>query len=265
MSDNIEPCTVGILLNKALDCHKLSYCRKSLLIILSEVSDLELKLIQKRADVVVSAADTICTHHAKIYLEKFEEHQRKCCDPFSMHDTGVKFFFVPSSKVDEHHCLLQERFESHSTVPGTRDNHWFVPLSKTELKIGKVSGDDDSWIYCTTAKCKSSASGETEYKFEVGQYVACLYDQKWYIGIALKDGEEDDEFQVKFMLPNGPSNYFQWPCKDDVCWVPKSHLLCTIPAPTTTSLGRQYQISQDTTSLVSTLAETRQRRLQQKS
>ena len=178
---------------------------------------------------------------------------------------GMKFFFVPSSKVDEHHCLLQERLESHSTVPGTRHNHWFVPLSKTELKIGKVSGDDASWIYCTTAKCKSSASGETEYKFEVGQYVACLYDQKWYIGIALQDGEEDDEFQVKFMLPNGPSNYFQWPCKDDVCWVPKSHLLCTISAPTTTSLGRQYQISQDTTSLVSTLAETRQRRLQQKS
>ena len=95
MSDNIEPCTVGILLNKALDCHKLSYCRKSLLIILSEVPDLELKLIQKRADVAVSAADTICSHHAKIYLEKFEEHQRKCCDPFSMHNRVVKSKLIP--------------------------------------------------------------------------------------------------------------------------------------------------------------------------
>ena len=69
--------------------------------------------------------------------------------------------------------------------------------------------------------------------FKVGQNVSCMYDQKWYIGTLVEYDEEYDEFKGKFIQPNGQSNTFQLPTKDDMCWVPKSHLLCTIPAPTT--------------------------------
>ena len=147
---------------------------------------------------------------------------------------------------------MGERFNSYSTVPGTRDNHWFVPISNSELQIGRVSGDNDIFIHSTASTNELSA--QVQSKFEVGQYVASVYDRKWYIGILLEYVEEYDEFLVKFMQPNGPSSTYQWPRKDDECWVPKSHLLCPISVPTTSS-GRQYQIDSETTNNIIMLDE----------
>ena len=57
--------------------------------------------------------------------------------------------------------------------------------------------------------------------------------------IANVDKEED--VQVKFMHPFGPSSSFQWPHVDDICWVPNNHILCKTDIPITSS-GRFYSI-----------------------
>jgi len=107
---------------------------------------------------------------------------------------GISFFFVSTTKVDEHAQQLEERFKRYSTFPGTRDNHWFVPLSYCEMKIGRVSGDDDFFIHTTASR--NTLSVQVQPKFEAGQYVASVYDQKWYIGTLLEHGEEYDEFYL---------------------------------------------------------------------
>ena len=47
---------------------------------------------------------------------------------------------------------------------------------------------------------------------------------------------------VKFMHPHSPARSFNWPDRDDICWVPMVHILDKIDAPSTLS-GRQYTLN----------------------
>ena len=69
---------------------------------------------------------------------------------------------------------------------------------------------------------------------QVLDYVSCPYDNKWWMGIITNVDQEED-VQVKFIHPSGPSRSFQWPHVDDICWVPNGHILCKIDIPTTSS------------------------------
>ena len=37
-----------------------------------------------------------------------------------------------------------------------------------------------------------------------------------------------NDLKINFLHPCGPSNYFYWPSREDICWVPMSHILCKI-------------------------------------
>ena len=68
--------------------------------------------------------------------------------------------------------------------------------------------------------------------FQVLDYVSCLYDNKWWVGIIANVDKED--VQVKFMHASGPSRSFQWPYVD-ICWVPNVHFLYKIDITITSS------------------------------
>ena len=72
-------------------------------------------------------------------------------------------------------------------------------------------------------------------KPSIHDYVAFLYDQKWWIGIVLEINIEEGDVLVKFMHPNGPARSFSWPSKEVICLVPLSHILhkTEVPQPTT--------------------------------
>ena len=55
---------------------------------------------------------------------------------------------------------------------------------------------------------------------------------------------EDEVVSVKFMHPNGPTASFIWPSKDDIIWVPNTHIICKIDTPLTDT-GRTYHLSED--------------------
>ena len=75
---------------------------------------------------------------------------------------------------------------------------------------------------------------------QVLDHVSCLYDNKWSVSIIANVDKEED-VQMKFMHPSGPSRTFQWPHVDDICWDPNDHILCKIDIPITSS-GRFYNI-----------------------
>ena len=60
----------------------------------------------------------------------------------------------------------------------------------------------------------------------VVEYVACSYDDYWWIGLIVEVDEEG--VLVKFLHPHGPASSFYWPDHDDTCWVPKDALVCKI-------------------------------------
>ena len=75
---------------------------------------------------------------------------------------------------------------------------------------------------------------------EVIDYVSCLYDlyNRWWVGITTNVDKEED-VQLKFIHPWGPSRCFQWPHVDDI-WLPND-ISCKIDIPLTSS-GRVYSI-----------------------
>ena len=55
--------------------------------------------------------------------------------------------------------------------------------------------------------------------------------------------EEEQDVKIKFLHPHGPARSFFWPAREDICFVPFTHILTTIDMPGTAT-GRQYRISE---------------------
>ena len=72
-------------------------------------------------------------------------------------------------------------------------------------------------------------------------YVACKYDEQWWVGMVLEADQASNDIKITFMHPHGPSDSFFWPSKDDVCWVPPSSVILKLNPPTTSN-GRSYKI-----------------------
>ena len=82
--------------------------------------------------------------------------------PFQMfnwattHISGITFHFVSKEDVAENAIKydLVQRFTSTKTVAGTRSHHGFIPFSEKEMKMKRVSDDEESTnvvLYETTA------------------------------------------------------------------------------------------------------------------
>ena len=70
-------------------------------------------------------------------------------------------------------------------------------------------------------------SFDTDISFEqeitsVGCYVAVAYDDNWWIGLVLEKDDIECDVKVKFLSPNGPSIYFNWPQSEVTCFVPNN-------------------------------------------
>jgi len=47
--------------------------------------------------------------------------------------------------------------------------------------------------------------------------------------------DEEHDVEVKFMHPHGPARSFFWLTKEDLCYVPYTHILLSIGMPSTSS------------------------------
>ena len=105
-------------------------------------------------------------------------------------------------------------------------------------------------------------TGELEIKdvtiesIRLSEYVACTYDEKWWIGVIDEVSEVEQDVKINFLHPSGPSPCFQWPRRLDVCWVPITDIICQIQAPVTAT-GRIYKISEEDCRKINTKFLTR--------
>ena len=83
----MEPCTLGRYMIDVESCHSTTYTRQKNLIRIHELSEDEQLLLYLRSEADFQHDDnvTICIHHHKILLEKFEFLQKSCCDPTQQH------------------------------------------------------------------------------------------------------------------------------------------------------------------------------------
>ena len=130
---------------------------------------------------------------------------------------------------------LEKRFEGIWPVPGTITFHHYVPLSESIIGVKRCS-EDESYALKHNLLTKYVPVDIT-----VSDYVACVYGNNWWIGIACEIDNENSDIFVKFMNPCGPAQSFYWPIKDETCWVPKAHVLTRGEIPITAT-GRQYNL-----------------------
>ena len=74
-----------------------------------------------------------------------------------------------------------------------------------------------------------ATSGDISEFQPADKYVACLYDDRWYIGTIVKCSSESNNIKVKFMKRDRLC--LSWYKHNNECWVPYQHILCSIKVP----------------------------------
>ena len=92
----MNPCTIGILLDQANECHKLTKARQKGLVLLTNLDHNLKQIYLWRAGLYtrmeIKAEDTICFHHEKIFGQYFTPlvNPTKCLDVFKKYVSSKK-------------------------------------------------------------------------------------------------------------------------------------------------------------------------------
>ena len=131
-----------------------------------------------------------------------------------------------------------DRFSKVITVPGNRSFHQYTPLS--ESSVGAKRCSDDTQYALVHNLLHQHAH---EPAVNLSEYVCCVYDGRWFVGMILAINAENDDVDVELMHSSGLSRSFAWPEREDIKTIPTPLLLCRITAPPTPT-GRQYRLTE---------------------
>ena len=81
----------------------------------------------------------------------------------------------------------------------TRSHHCRKPISTNSLEIRRVSSED---IF-SVVQFKKIAEMSSNDQFTPGKYIACVYDDEWYIALIHEYFHENCDVRVQFMKTNG--------------------------------------------------------------
>ena len=157
---------------------------------------------------------------------------------------GINVLLITTEEMEVAREQLKERFSSVTTLPGTRSFHHFVPLSESVMAAKRVSEDQVYAIEFDLIRGMKSKPGNSSADPKLSDFVVCAYDEKHWIGIVDAIDEEHDNIKVKFMYPCYPARSYNWPGRDDICFVPNVNVLCIIGAPVTVT-RRQYKLNDE--------------------
>ena len=164
------------------------------------------------------------------------------------HITGITFLYISSADIEEREkkFSLVERYASVNTIHGTRSHHAFVPISQSSMKMKRISSDDIHSIItlCQAPPCalKSDRGNDRENDYQPGMYVACIYDNCWYIGNIVELSDINSDVLVSFMKRRDTK--LSWPHREDKCWIPLQHIICVVDVPQPESqAAQQYQLA----------------------
>ena len=98
---------------------------------------------------------------------------------------------------------MTQRFERVTQIPGTR----YVmnsPQKISALLRWQKQVRAKNHLMFITLKIKQKKNSA----IQVLDYVSCLYDNKWWLGI-ITNADKEEDVQMKFMHLSGPSRCFQ--------------------------------------------------------
>ena len=134
---------------------------------------------------------------------------------------GITFVFMDIQFVArKRELMLSQRVSIGATIPGTQSYHVFQPM-----KVGvigyKRTAEDEHFQGCRNFFTGKSYQDMPIVKIEAQQYVACLFEEQWWVGLIENIDESGGQCQINFMHHKGlvPTSGFYWPMRPDICWV----------------------------------------------
>ena len=155
---------------------------------------------------------------------------------------GIVCTFIKSETVIEVRQHMQERYASAKTLPGTRSYHQFIPLLHSKIGAKYVS-EEEQFAFTFDFNITPKAILR---EVKLSEFVSCIYDECPWIGVVEEIDVTSKDVLIKFLHP---SRSYHWPSREDLCWVPNTHILCSIKTPTTAT-WRRNQICVETFQLL---------------
>jgi len=152
----------------------------------------------------------------------------------------IKFYLITKERMVVVRKELTNRFATGRTIPGIRSFHFFLPDNSNCIRFKRISEDQEFAGEFSFHEQTQLAS----YFPKRQEFVACRYDNLWWIGIVMKIDTDEQDCKVNFLHPPGPKRNFYWPIEMDTCWVPISDIICPINVPQTMT-GRTYNIPEN--------------------
>ena len=155
---------------------------------------------------------------------------------------GIEFTLITKEEMIETRDFLKKRFDLGHAIPGTRSFHHFVPESENVIQFKRTSEDE-----MFSGNFSFLESPAEECMIRKCDYVACKYDHAWWIAVIMEINEEENDYEVHFLHPKGPSKKFFWPYdRDDICLILRCDIMCVIEVPFASSMmARTYTISEE--------------------
>ena len=106
---------------------------------------------------------------------------------------GIKYLYISKKDIAKNFqdFAHEERYARCKTIPGTRSHHSFIPISETVLEMKRLSldvvGNQFSFGFEKHAPCCFQIVPiQNDAQFQPGHYIACNYDQQWYVWITME-------------------------------------------------------------------------------
>ena len=126
---------------------------------------------------------------------------------------GINFFFISKEELVSIWTTLSRRFIAGNTVPGTCLYHHFASEAVSQLKFKCTSLDEN---YCGTHSF-FHLPAVSYAEILLMSYIACIYDNKWWIGLVDEKDSDEGDMSINFLHPDGPSSFYYWPFREDNC------------------------------------------------
>lgn len=149
---------------------------------------------------------------------------------------NIDFIYSSQEEYEHEKALLKERLEEAKTLKGTRQFHFYQPKNETRVLVKTFSFSSD-----TQEEIVSENDADSDLDInEIFGFVTSIYDKKWWLGCVLS--KENDEVEISFLEPHGPSPSYKYPRSPDILVLNKKYVLTKVDP--TTQTGRVYHLTQ---------------------
>ena len=109
-----------------------------------------------------------------------------------------------------------------------------------DIPLATVDSDPDAEDDIAPPVQGDDAPPQAQESYDINDFLACVYDDTWYLGQVSTEANDEGEFKVSFMERASSANYqFRWPRSKDTLDISPEDVVMRTCAPTPVGSGRR--------------------------